>query len=79
MRAPGSLQTARVGSAAVPITVTPLTTGLSVPRGLGRLPDGSQALVTEWDDFRVWKAMPSGQMTQVGMVPNTRPRAARAA
>ncbi|MFI7020036.1 PQQ-dependent sugar dehydrogenase [Streptomyces sp. NPDC050164] len=55
----------------VPTSVTPLTTGLTVPWGVYWLPDGSHALVTERDDFRVWKVAPDGAKTQVGSVPNS--------
>ncbi|GGK98038.1 PQQ-dependent sugar dehydrogenase [Streptomyces flaveus] len=55
----------------VPTSVTPLTTGLTIPWGVDWLPDGSHALVTERDDFRVWKVTPDGIKTQVGAVPES--------
>ncbi|MBC9727572.1 sorbosone dehydrogenase family protein [Streptomyces sp. TRM68367] len=55
----------------VPTSVTTLTTGLTVPWGVAWLPDGSHALVTERDDFRVWKVAPDGAKTQVGTVPES--------
>ncbi|MGI5194133.1 PQQ-dependent sugar dehydrogenase [Streptomyces sp. CA-288835] len=55
----------------VPTSVTTLTTGLTVPWGVDWLPDGAGALVTERDDFRVWKVGPDGAKTQVGTVPNS--------
>ncbi|MEU9334093.1 PQQ-dependent sugar dehydrogenase [Streptomyces sp. NPDC048290] len=69
--ATGPASAAPPAPAAVPTSVTPLTTGLSVPWGLAWLPDGTHALVTERDDFRVWKVTPGGQKTQVGTVPES--------
>ncbi|MEV0931906.1 PQQ-dependent sugar dehydrogenase [Streptomyces phaeochromogenes] len=63
--------TAPAAVAGVPTGVTPITTGLTVPWGVGWLPDGSHSLVTERDDFRVWKVTPDGAKTQVGTVPNS--------
>jgi glucose/arabinose dehydrogenase len=71
---PGSAQADTATPAApegVPTSVTTLTTGLTIPWGLDWLPDGSHALVTERDDFRVWKVAPDGAKTQVGTVPNS--------
>ncbi|MEV0558812.1 PQQ-dependent sugar dehydrogenase [Streptomyces sp. NPDC050597] len=62
---------APAAAAGVPTSVTPITTGLTVPWGVGWLPDGSHSLVTERDDFRVWKVTPDGTKTQVGTVPNS--------
>ncbi|MFG2028988.1 PQQ-dependent sugar dehydrogenase [Streptomyces sp. NPDC048825] len=55
----------------VPTSVTTLTTGLTIPWGVDWLPDGSGALVTERDDFRVWTVAPDGAKTQVGTVPES--------
>ncbi|GAA2769741.1 hypothetical protein [Nonomuraea dietziae] len=41
-----------------------------VPWDLSWAPDGSYALVTERDTFRVFKVTPSGAKSQVGTVPN---------
>ncbi|WP_210583231.1 sorbosone dehydrogenase family protein [Streptomyces sp. GESEQ-35] len=67
----GTAQADTAAPTGVPTGVTNLTTGLTVPWGVGWTPDNSHALVTERDDFRVWKVTPTGQKTQVGTVPNT--------
>ncbi|EFL35745.1 oxidoreductase [Streptomyces viridochromogenes DSM 40736] len=54
----------------VPSSVSTLSTGWTIPWGTSWLPDGQSALVTERDDFRVWKVTKAGAKTQVGTVPN---------
>ncbi|WP_346156159.1 PQQ-dependent sugar dehydrogenase [Nonomuraea recticatena] len=54
----------------VPQTPTTIAGGWDVPWDLSWAPDGSYALVTERDTFRVFKVTPSGAKTQVGTVPN---------
>jgi glucose/arabinose dehydrogenase len=54
----------------VPSSITTISSGWTIPWGTYWMPDGQSALVTERDDFRVWKVTPSGARTQVGTVPN---------
>ncbi|WP_326662190.1 PQQ-dependent sugar dehydrogenase [Streptomyces canus] len=54
----------------VPSSVAGLSSGWTIPWGVFWLPDGKSALVTERDDFRVWKVTKDGTKTQVGTVPN---------
>ena len=54
----------------VPSSVATLSSGWTIPWGVFWLPDGKTALVTERDDFRVWKVTKDGTKTQVGTVPN---------
>ncbi|MFD8389832.1 PQQ-dependent sugar dehydrogenase [Streptomyces sp. NPDC059680] len=54
----------------VPSSIATLSTGWTIPWGTYWMPDGQSALVTERDDFRVWKLTKSGAKTQVGTVPN---------
>ncbi|WP_330263420.1 PQQ-dependent sugar dehydrogenase [Streptomyces griseorubiginosus] len=54
----------------VPSSVATLSSGWTIPWGVFWLPDGKSALVTERDDFRVWKVTKDGTKTQVGTVPN---------
>lgn len=54
----------------VPSSVSTLSTGWTIPWGTYWMPDGKTALVTERDDFRVWKVTKDGTRTQVGTVPN---------
>ncbi|MFF4036247.1 PQQ-dependent sugar dehydrogenase [Streptomyces sviceus] len=54
----------------VPSSVSTLSSGWTIPWGIFWLPDGKSALVTERDDFRVWKVTKDGTKTQVGTVPN---------
>ncbi|WP_256914174.1 PQQ-dependent sugar dehydrogenase [Streptomyces hilarionis] len=55
----------------VPSSVTTSSTGWTIPWGIHWMPDGKSALVTERDDFRVWKVTKDGTKTRVGTVPNT--------
>lgn len=54
----------------VPSSISTLSSGWTIPWGTSWLPDGQSALVTERDDFRVWKLTRNGTRTQVGTVPN---------
>ncbi|WP_369393123.1 PQQ-dependent sugar dehydrogenase [Streptomyces sp. CG1] len=54
----------------VPSSIATLSTGWTIPWGTYWLPDGKTALVTERDDFRVWKVAKDGTRTQVGTVPD---------
>ncbi|WP_406395877.1 PQQ-dependent sugar dehydrogenase [Streptomyces sp. NBC_00882] len=54
----------------VPSSVSTLSSGWTIPWGVHWMPDGKSALVTERDDFRVWKVTKDGTKTQVGTVPN---------
>lgn len=54
----------------VPSSVATLSSGWTIPWGIFWMPDGKSALVTERDDFRVWKVTKDGTRTQVGTVPN---------
>ncbi|MER6352326.1 PQQ-dependent sugar dehydrogenase [Streptomyces sp. NPDC001634] len=58
------------GDGGVPSSITTLSTGWTIPWGTYWMPDGQSALVTERDDFRVWKVTKDGTKTQVGTVPN---------
>ncbi|MEU1165640.1 PQQ-dependent sugar dehydrogenase [Streptomyces sp. NPDC005921] len=53
-----------------PSSIATLSTGWTIPWGTYWMPDGKTALVTERDDFRVWKVTKDGTRTQVGTVPN---------
>ncbi|MGH4028945.1 PQQ-dependent sugar dehydrogenase [Actinomycetota bacterium Odt1-20B] len=53
-----------------PKDISTVSTGWTIPWGTYWMPDGKSALVTERDDFRVWKVSPDGgTKTQVGTVP----------
>ncbi|MFI6740515.1 PQQ-dependent sugar dehydrogenase [Nonomuraea sp. NPDC050451] len=54
----------------VPQTPTSIAGGWDVPWDISWAPDGTYALVTERDTFKVFKITPSGTKTQVGTVPN---------
>ncbi|MFF1450047.1 PQQ-dependent sugar dehydrogenase [Streptomyces sp. NPDC058274] len=54
----------------VPSSIGTVSSGWTVPWGTYWMPDGQSALVTERDDFRVWKVTTDGTRTQVGTVPN---------
>ncbi|MEU6714533.1 PQQ-dependent sugar dehydrogenase [Nonomuraea sp. NPDC046802] len=63
-----SFTTSACGS--VPQTPTSVAGGWDIPWDISWAPDGTYALVTERDTFRVFKVTPSGTKTQVGTVPN---------
>ncbi|MEW2116199.1 PQQ-dependent sugar dehydrogenase [Streptomyces sp. NPDC005474] len=54
----------------VPSSIATLSSGWTIPWGIYWMPDGQTALITERDDFRVWKVTKDGTKTQVGTVPN---------
>ncbi|MFI6488482.1 PQQ-dependent sugar dehydrogenase [Streptomyces sp. NPDC050564] len=54
----------------VPSSIGTVSSGWTIPWGTYWMPDGQTALVTERDDFRVWKVAKDGTKTQVGTVPN---------
>ncbi|MFI5792484.1 PQQ-dependent sugar dehydrogenase [Streptomyces sp. NPDC051677] len=54
----------------VPSSIGTVSSGWTIPWGIHWLPDGQTALVTERDDFRVWKVTKDGTKTRVGAVPN---------
>jgi glucose/arabinose dehydrogenase len=54
----------------VPSSIATLSSGWTIPWGTYWMPDGKTALVTERDDFKVWKVTKDGTRTQVGTVPN---------
>ncbi|MFC8519518.1 PQQ-dependent sugar dehydrogenase [Streptomyces sp. NPDC057257] len=54
----------------VPSSISTLSSGWTIPWGTYWMPGGQTALVTERDDFRVWKVTKDGTRTQVGTVPN---------
>ncbi|MER6956390.1 PQQ-dependent sugar dehydrogenase [Streptomyces sp. NPDC000618] len=54
----------------VPSSIATVSSGWTIPWGAHWMPDGLSALVTERDDFRVWKVTKDGTKTQVGTVPN---------
>ncbi|QUW78277.1 PQQ-dependent sugar dehydrogenase [Streptomyces mirabilis] len=54
----------------VPSSIGTVSSGWTIPWGTYWMPDGQTALVTERDDFRVWKVAKDGTRTQVGTVPN---------
>jgi glucose/arabinose dehydrogenase len=58
------------GCGTVPQAPSSIAGGWDVPWDISWAPDGSYALVTERDSFRVFKVTPSGTRTQVGTVPN---------
>ncbi|MET7454270.1 PQQ-dependent sugar dehydrogenase [Streptomyces sp. NPDC005574] len=53
----------------VPSSISTQSTGWTIPWGTYWMPDGKTALVTERDDFGVWKLTKDGTRTQVGTVP----------
>ncbi|MEV1070131.1 PQQ-dependent sugar dehydrogenase [Streptomyces sp. NPDC050263] len=55
----------------VPSSIATVSSGWTIPWGAYWMPDGLSALVSERDDFRVWKVTKDGTKTQVGTVPNT--------
>ncbi|WP_188197805.1 PQQ-dependent sugar dehydrogenase [Nonomuraea sp. SYSU D8015] len=64
-----SFTTAACGS--VPQTPATVAGGFDVPWDISWAPDGTYALITERDTFRVFKVTTSGTKTQVGTVPNS--------
>ncbi|WP_327314984.1 PQQ-dependent sugar dehydrogenase [Streptomyces sp. NBC_01235] len=54
----------------VPSSVGTVSSGWTIPWGMYWMPDGQTALVTERDDFRVWKVAKDGTKTRVGTLPN---------
>ncbi|MGW1780462.1 PQQ-dependent sugar dehydrogenase [Streptomyces sp. NPDC002143] len=54
----------------VPSSIATVSSGWTIPWGAYWMPDGLSALVSERDDFRVWKVTKDGTKTQVGTVPN---------
>ncbi|MFH8607311.1 PQQ-dependent sugar dehydrogenase [Streptomyces sp. NPDC018029] len=55
-----------------PGTVTTISTGWTIPWGTAWLPDGSAALVTERDAFRVWRVSKDGREKKpLGTVPES--------
>ncbi|WP_328758728.1 PQQ-dependent sugar dehydrogenase [Streptomyces sp. NBC_00271] len=54
----------------VPSSIGTVSSGWTIPWGTFWMPDGQTALVTERDDFWVWKVTKDGTRTQVGTVPN---------
>ncbi|WP_406175383.1 PQQ-dependent sugar dehydrogenase [Streptomyces sp. NBC_00996] len=54
----------------VPSSIGTVSSGWTIPWGTYWMPDGQSALVTERDDFRLWKVTKDGTKTQVGTVPN---------
>jgi glucose/arabinose dehydrogenase len=60
-----------VAQAGVPGQPTVVASGFSVPWGISWLPDGQSALVTQRNDFHVWRVTRSGQRTDVGVVPES--------
>jgi glucose/arabinose dehydrogenase len=67
----GATEPKDVGVAGAPTAITTISTGWSIPWGTYWMPDGSTALVTERNSFKVFKVTPSGAKTQVGSVPNS--------
>ncbi|ATL31918.1 PQQ-dependent sugar dehydrogenase [Streptomyces formicae] len=65
----GASTTAAAGEPGTPVT---LSTGWTIPWGTSWLPDGSGALVTERDDFGVWRISKDGkERKRVGTVPES--------
>ncbi|WP_327327030.1 PQQ-dependent sugar dehydrogenase [Streptomyces sp. NBC_01210] len=62
---------AAVGAKGAPTGITTISTGWTIPWGTSWMPDGSTALVTERNSFKVFKVTPTGARTQVGAVPNS--------
>jgi len=60
-----------VAQAGVPGQPSVVASGFSVPWAISWLPDGQSALVTQRNDFHVWRVTRSGQRTDVGVVPES--------
>lgn len=68
----GPAPVAPAAAAGEPGAPTTLSTGWTIPWGTSWLPDGSGALVTERDDFRVWRVSEDGKdKKQLGTVPES--------
>lgn len=52
-----------------PSGVATVSEGWTIPWGIHWMPDGTSALVTERDSFKVFRATPDGTRTRVGTVP----------
>jgi glucose/arabinose dehydrogenase len=63
--------TGGVARAGVPGQPSVVATGFTVPWAISWLPDGQSALVTQRNDFHVWRVTRSGQKTDVGVVPES--------
>ncbi|MFI1395334.1 PQQ-dependent sugar dehydrogenase [Streptomyces sp. NPDC020681] len=61
----------KAGVKGTPTGITTISTGWTIPWGTSWLPDGSSAVVTERNSFKVFKVSPSGSRTAVGSVPNS--------
>ncbi|MFJ8039428.1 PQQ-dependent sugar dehydrogenase [Kitasatospora sp. NPDC096147] len=69
--APVSFTTAAcTADGGVPGSPATLSSGWTVPWGIGWLPDNTNALVTERDSFKVFRQAKDGTKTLVGTVPN---------
>jgi glucose/arabinose dehydrogenase len=66
-----SLVGSGVAQAGVPGQPTVVASGFSVPWAISWLPDGQSALVTQRNDFHVWRVTRAGQRTDVGVVPES--------
>jgi len=60
-----------VAQAGVPGQPSVVASGFTVPWAISWLPDGQSALVTQRNDFHVWRVTRSGQRTDVGVVPES--------
>ncbi|TDU01725.1 glucose/arabinose dehydrogenase [Streptomyces sp. 846.5] len=58
------------GDGGVPSGISTLSSGWTIPWGISWLPDGKTALVTERDDFHLYKLTTGGTKTLIGTVPN---------
>ena len=58
------------GDGGVPSGISTLSSGWTIPWGISWLPDGKTALVTERDDFHLYKLTTGGTRTLIGTVPN---------
>ncbi|WP_231680015.1 PQQ-dependent sugar dehydrogenase, partial [Streptomyces clavuligerus] len=69
--AAGAPSAGPVGTLGDPTGVTTVSSGWSIPWGTAWLPDGSAALVTERNSFKVFAVTPSGTKREVGSVPES--------
>ncbi|MGW5735685.1 MULTISPECIES: PQQ-dependent sugar dehydrogenase [Streptomyces] len=59
-------------AAGEPVDIATLSTGWTIPWGTSWTPDGTSAVVTERDDFRVWLVSADGKdKKQIGTVPES--------